>query len=73
MCGQQMMMITAAAAAKFQMHLLIFTEKNCGFGTHIASLPFTTVYSYDQALQKEIAKEFIEHVYENDNTGKSFS
>ena len=53
--------------------LVIFTAKNCGFGTHIASLPFTTVYSYDQALQKEIAKEFIEHVYENDNTGKSFS
>ena len=45
-----------------------FYRKNCGFGTHIASLPFTTVYSYDQAFQKEFAKEFIERFYESDNT-----
>jgi hypothetical protein len=49
-------------------YLTNFYRKNCGFGTHIASLPFSTVYSYDQASQKEFAKEFIEHVYEIDNT-----
>ena len=82
-------------------YLSNFYRKNCGFGTHIASLPFSiscimiiimvfedvcsrwerwderhiaslpfsTVYSYDQASQKEIAKEFIEHVnHESNNT-----
>ena len=47
---------------------LAYFYRKCGFGTHIASLPFSTVYSYDQALQKEIAKEFIEHVNESNNT-----
>ena len=48
-----------------------FYRKNCGFGTHIASLPFSAVYSYDQALQKQIAKEFIEQVNEiNDTDGR---
>ena len=49
-------------------YLTNFYRKNCGFGTHIASLPFSAVYSYDQALQKEIAKEFIEQVNESNDT-----
>ena len=49
-------------------YLTNFYRKNCGFGTHIASLPFSTVYSYDQASQREFAKEFIEHVNESNNT-----
>ena len=45
-----------------------FYRKNWGFGTHIASLPFSTVYSYDQASQRKFAKEFIEHINESNNT-----
>ena len=58
---------SSSSSSQIPNALTNFYRKNCGFGTHIASLPFSTVYSYDQASQKEIAKELIEHVNHESN------